>query len=85
MGDLILSKADRLMAEAIETVAALYKDGIIAKPKNYPANYPFLLTFMHTNGEQLDKNLDKLSYIDQTKDLGEIKELAKSMRSQHKE
>ncbi len=116
MGDAILTKADRLMAEAIETVAALYKDGIIAKPANYPANYPFLLTFMHTNGERWDKDLDKLSYIDQvlvqmymkhrmrayqaffhvnpdyaywygwnemTKDLGEIKELASSMRSKH--
>lgn len=117
MGDSIMSKADRLMAEAIETVAGLYKEGIIAKPAGYPANYPFLLTFMHTNGESWDKNLDKLSYIDQvlvqmymkhrmrayqaffhvnpdyaywygwnemTKDLGEIKELAKSMRAQHK-
>lgn len=116
MGDSIMMKADRLMAEAIETIAALYKDGIIKQPANYPANYPFLLTFMHTNGERWDKDLDKLSYIDQvlvqmymkhrmrtyqgffhvnpdyaywygwnemTKDLGEIKELAKSMRAQH--
>ncbi len=117
MGDSIMSKADRLMAEAIETVAALYKDGLIEKPASYPANYPFLLTFMHTNGESWDKGLDKLSYIDQvlvemymkhrmrtyqgffhvnpdyaywygwnemTKDLGEIKELAKTMRATHK-
>lgn len=117
MGDAIMSKADRLMAEAITTVAALYEEGIIQKPANYPANYPFLLTFMHTNGESWDKDLDKLSYIDQvlvqmymkhrmrayqgffhvnpdyaywygwnemTKDLGEIKELAKTMRAQHK-
>ncbi len=116
MGDAIMTKADRLMADAIETIAALYKDGIIKKPDSYPANYPFLLTFMHTNGAQWDKDLDKLSYIDQvlvqmymkhrmrtyqaffhvnpdyaywygwnemTKDLGEIKELAKSMRAQH--
>ena len=117
MGDSIMMKADRLMAEAITTVAALYKDGLIKKPAGYPANYPFLLTFMHTNGESWDKGLDKLSYIDQvlvqmymkhrmrayqgffhvnpdyaywygwnemTKDLGEIKELARSMRAQHK-
>ncbi len=117
MGDSIMSKADRLMADAIETVAALYTDGLIKKPANYPANYPFLLTFMHTNGENWDTNLDQLSYIDQvlvqmymkhrmrayqaffhvnpdyaywygwnemTKDLGEIKELAKSMRAEHK-
>lgn len=117
MGDSIMMKADRLMAEAITTVAALYEEGIIKKPASYPANYPFLLTFMHTNGEAWDKNLDKLSYIDQvlvqmymkhrmrayqgffhvnpdyaywygwnemTKDLGEIKELAKTMRATHK-
>ncbi len=117
MGDAILQKADRLMAEAIETVAALYKEGIIKKPEGYPHNYPFLLTMMHTNGANWDQNLDGLSYIDQvllqmymkhrmrayqaffhvnpdyaywygwnemTKDLGEIKELAKSMRAQHK-
>jgi hypothetical protein len=117
MGDAIMMKADRLMAEAITTVAKLYEDGIIQKPANYPANYPFLLTFMHTNGENWDKDLDKLSYIDQvllqmymkhrmrayqgffhvnpdyaywygwaemTKDLGEIKELARTMRATHK-
>jgi hypothetical protein len=65
MGDSILQKSDRLMAEAIETVAALYKDGIIKKPEGYPHNYPFLLTFMHTNGANWNEKLDKLSYIDQ--------------------
>ena len=116
MGDSIMTKTDRLMAEAITTVAALYKDGIIEKPAGYPANYPFLLSFMHTNGANWDKDLDKLSYIDQvllqmymkhrmrayqgffhvnpdyaywygweemTKDLGEIKELAQTMRATH--
>lgn len=116
MGDSIMSKADRLMAEAITTIAGLYQDGLIEKPASYPANYPFLLMFMHTNGENWDKGFDKLSYIDQvlvqmymkhrmrayqgffhvnpdyaywygwnemTKDLGEIKELARSMRAQH--
>ncbi len=116
MGDAILQKSDRLMADAIETVAALYKEGIITKPAGYPHNYPFLLTFMHTNGAAWNENLDGLSYIDQvlvqmymkhrmrayqaffhvnpdyaywygwnemTKDLGEIKELAKSMRAEH--
>jgi len=116
MGDAILQKSDRLMAEAIETVAALYRDGIIKKPEAYPHNYPFLLTFMHTNGTPWSENLDGLSYIDQvlvqmymkhrmrtyqaffhvnpdyaywygwnemTKDLGEIKELARTMRATH--
>ncbi|MCK5127246.1 MAG: cytochrome C [candidate division Zixibacteria bacterium] len=65
MGDAILTKADRLMAEAIETVAALYKEGIIKKPDGYPFNYPFILALMHTNGANWDENLDGLSYIDQ--------------------
>jgi predicted CXXCH cytochrome family protein len=116
MGDAILQKSDRLMAEAIETVAALYRDGIIKKPAAYPSNYPFLLTFMHTNGAAWNEKLDELSYVDQvlvqmymkhrmrayqaffhvnpdyaywygwnemTKDLGEIKELARSLRATH--
>lgn len=116
MGDAILTKADRLMAEAIETVAALYQDGIIQKPAGYPFNYPFILALMHTNGANWNEKLDELSYIDQvllqmyfkhrmrayqaffhvnpdyaywygwnmmTQDLGEIKELAKSMRARH--
>jgi hypothetical protein len=116
MGDAILQKSDRLMAEAIETVAALYREGIISKPEGYPHNYPFLLTFMHTNGAGWDEDLEGLSYIDQvlvqmymkhrmrtyqaffhvnpdfaywygwnemTKDLGEIKELARTMRATH--
>ncbi len=65
MGDAILGKADRLMAEGIETVAALYKDGIIKKPEGYPFNYPFLLSFMHTNGAAWNEKLDDLSHIDQ--------------------
>ena len=117
MGDAILGKADRLMAEAIETVAELYKDGIIEKPASYPFNYPFLLTMMHTNGANWDEEHDKLSHIDQIlvrmymkhrmrayqaffhvnpdyaywygwnmmmEDLGEVKELAKTMRATHK-
>ncbi|MCF6267067.1 MAG: cytochrome C [Desulfuromusa sp.] len=65
MGDAILTKADRLMAEAIKTVAALYKEGIIQKPEGYPFNYPFILALMHTNGANWDENLDGFSYIDQ--------------------
>lgn len=113
MGDTMMKKADRLMADAIETVAALYKDGIIKKPANYSFAYPDLLYFMQTGGG----DLKKLSYIDQilfqmymkdrmrtyqaffhmnpdyaywygwammVEDLGEIKELAQTMRATHK-
>ena len=110
MGDAMIQKADRLMAEGIDTVAALYKDGIIKKPENYAFAYPDFLYFMQTGGG----DLNKLSFIDQVlfqmymkhrmrtyqaffhvnpdyaywygwammvKDLGEIKELARTMRA----
>lgn len=44
-GDMMIKEADHLMAEAILTVAALYKDGILAKPKSYAYPFPDLLTF----------------------------------------
>ena len=44
-GDQMIKDADRLMAEAILTVAGLYKDGILPKPKNYAYPFPDLLTF----------------------------------------
>jgi hydroxylamine dehydrogenase len=44
-GDQMIKESDRLMAEAIRTVAALYKEGIIDKPKNYAYPFPDLLTF----------------------------------------
>lgn len=44
-GDKIIKDADRLMAEAIQTVATLYKDGILLKAKTYAYPFPDLLTF----------------------------------------
>ena len=44
-GDDMIKNADRLMAEAIRTVAGLYKDGFVPKPKNYTYPFPDLLTF----------------------------------------
>jgi hydroxylamine dehydrogenase len=44
-GDRIIKDADHLMAEAIRVVAGLYKDGVLAKPKNYPNAFPDILTF----------------------------------------
>jgi hypothetical protein len=44
-GDEMIRSADRLMAEAIRAVAALYKDGILAKPASYAHAFPDLLTF----------------------------------------
>ena len=44
-GDDMIRNADHLMAEAINIVAGLYKDGIIPQPKNYNYAFPNLLTF----------------------------------------
>ena len=44
-GDRMIKDADRLMAQAILTVAGLYRDGILPKPKNYAYPFPDLLTF----------------------------------------
>jgi hydroxylamine dehydrogenase len=44
-GDKMIREADRLMAEAIRVVAALYENGILTKPKNYTYAFPDLLNF----------------------------------------
>ncbi len=44
-GDDMIRNADHLMAEAIRTVAALYRDGLVPKPKTYVYPFPDLLTF----------------------------------------
>jgi hypothetical protein len=41
----LLRDADHAMAEAIRTVAALYQEGVLAKPKSYAFAFPDLLTF----------------------------------------
>ena len=44
-GDRMIREADHLMAEAIRTVAALYKEGALPKPSGYSYPFPDLLTF----------------------------------------
>lgn len=44
-GDKMIQSTDRLLAEAIRTVAALYKDGVLEKPESYAFAFPDLLTF----------------------------------------
>jgi len=44
-GDKMIREADLLMAQAIDIVAGLYKDGILEKPEGYASDYPDLLTF----------------------------------------
>ncbi len=44
-GDQLLREGDRIFAEAIRVVAALYEDGILEKPESYAYAFPDLLTF----------------------------------------
>ena len=44
-GDEMIKQADHLMAEAIRIAAGLYKDGTLAKPKDYAHAFPDVLTF----------------------------------------
>ncbi|MFQ5507773.1 MAG: multiheme c-type cytochrome [Leptospirillia bacterium] len=44
-GDKVIRAADHLVAEAIRIVAALYKDGVLAKPESYAYPFPDLLSF----------------------------------------
>jgi cytochrome c553 len=44
-GDQIIKDADKLMAEAIRTIADLYKEGLLPKPASYAYAFPDLLTF----------------------------------------
>jgi hypothetical protein len=44
-GDQTLREADRLMAEAIEIVAGLYRDGLLARSKEQRSDYPNVLQF----------------------------------------
>lgn len=44
-GDKMIQATDRLLADAIRTVAALYKEGVLEKPESYAYAFPDLLTF----------------------------------------
>jgi hypothetical protein len=44
-GDQMIKNADHLMAQAIQIIADLYKDGALKKPDAYPYAFPLMLTF----------------------------------------
>ncbi len=44
-GDQMIQETDLLLAQAIRIIAALYEDGILAKPESYAYPFPDLLTF----------------------------------------
>ncbi len=60
--DQYYKKIDMLLAEAINTVADLYKDGILKKRGDQPYAYPDFLYFMRTD---YGAGWDKLEYIEQ--------------------
>jgi cytochrome c1 len=43
--DDLIREADHLLAEAIRIIAALYEEGVLAKPESYAHAFPDLLTF----------------------------------------
>jgi len=55
-GDSLIRESDRLMAQAIRTVAGLYKDGVIKKPASYGYAFPDLLTF-HDAPTEIEQRL----------------------------
>jgi len=59
-GDQMIRKADRLMAEAINVVADLYKDGILKKPAHYSYAYPDFLHYYRTGGSYIEQVLFKM-------------------------
>ncbi len=44
-GDDMIRQADRMLARSIRTVAGLYRDGVLARPRSYAYAYPDLLAF----------------------------------------
>lgn len=55
-GDNMIREADHLMAQAIQIVAGLYKDGVLPKPDSYAAPFPDLLTF-HDAPTEIEQTL----------------------------
>jgi len=70
--DAMVKEIDKIFAEAIEIVAALYQDGVIVYEDRPDAQYPDLLTFY-----DVDTKIEQVLY---EKDLVEIRELAGHMR-----
>ncbi len=58
-GDDMIRQVDRLLAEAIEIIARLYRDGILRKPAGYAYAYPDLLAF-HDAPTVIEQRLFKM-------------------------
>jgi hypothetical protein len=58
-GDDMIRKTDRLMAEAISTVAGLYRDGILEVPDTYAYVFPDLLAY-HDAPTPVERTLSEM-------------------------
>ena len=58
-GDEMIRQVDRLLAEAIQIVAGLYRDGLLRKPGGYAYAYPDLLAF-HDAPTVIEQRLFKM-------------------------
>ena len=58
-GDEMIRQVDRLLAEAIEIIGGLYRDGILQKPEGYAYAYPDLLAF-HDAPTVIEQRLFKM-------------------------
>lgn len=58
-GDKMIREADRIMAEAIRTVADLYKDGILKKPEAQAFAFPDMLAF-HDSPSRIEQELFRM-------------------------
>ncbi len=70
MGDAMMKKADRLLAQGIDIVAGLYKDGILKKRNSQAFAYPDFLYFLRTDyaaasGDSYKKLPNGMSHIEQ--------------------
>lgn len=105
-GDDMIREADRLLAQAIQIIADLYKEGVLAKPANYAYPFPDLLTF-HDAPTVIEQTLFEMhlkhrmrafqgafhanpdysmwyGWSAMQRDLTEIKEMAATLRGNHK-
>ncbi len=58
-GDRMVRESDRLLAEAITTVAGLYQEGVLKKPQNYSYPFPDLLA-LHDAPTVIEQKLFKM-------------------------
>jgi len=61
-GDEMVRQADRLLAEAIREVAALYRDGVLSRPEGYVYDFPDLLTF-HNDARPIELQLFEMQLM----------------------